>query len=355
MLQRFFPAYTIGDNAYTKFNEICKSLGERFLIVGGEKALKAAKDKLLENVSSDFTVVDTVIYGKECYDERITELYNEYFDKEIDFVVGVGGGKALDTAKCLAERMNVPVVTVPTIASTCAAASALSVVYTKNHVFEKFAYFKKPAFHCFIDTRIIAQAPYEFLRAGVGDTLAKHYEVEFSARGHELDYSSELGLTLSTMCNVPLMRYAHDAVEACKKNEVNDALCETVLAIIISTGMVSMLINPDYNGAMAHAMFYGFTTIEGFEEKFLHGDVVGYCTMIQLMVDKKEDEARKIKEFLNSLDIETTLKQRGIPCDREYLKTSVESALHDPDMKVIPYEVTADMLFDGIEAVENLS
>ena len=48
----------------------------------------------------------------------------------------------------------------------------------------------------------------KFLRAGIGDTLAKHYEVEFSARGRKLDYSSELGLTISSMCNEPLMRYA---------------------------------------------------------------------------------------------------------------------------------------------------
>ena len=352
MEQKFFPAYTIGLNAFDKFDEICEPLGKRILIVGGRKALAAAKDKL--KISENFQVVDTVIYGHECYEERVIELYNQYKDSDVDFVVGVGGGKALDTAKFLAYYLDVEVVTVPTIASTCAAASALSVVYTKNHVFEKFAYYKKPAYHCFINTQIIADAPHEYLRAGVGDTLAKHYEVEFSARGRELDYSSELGLTISSMCNVPLMRYAYSAINSCKENKVNDELTQTVLAIIISTGMVSMLINPDYNGAMAHALFYGLTNIEGFEERFLHGDVVGYCTMVQLMVDNKDIEAKKIKEFLKSIEIETTLSERGIKCDRGYLDNVINSALKDPDMKVIAYDVSADMLFDGIVKVENL-
>ena len=354
MKQRFFPAYTIGEDAYEKFNEVCKPLGKRYLLIGGKTALSVARERLLANISDEFSMVDEVIYGKECYEERVYELYNEYKNSQIDFVVGVGGGKAIDTAKYLSSLLNVQVVTVPTIASNCAPSSALSVIYTKDHIFSKFVYYKKPAYHCFIDTKIISEAPYEFIRAGVGDTLAKHYEVEFSARGRELDYSSQLGLTISNMCNEPLFKYAYEAVEACKNNIVNDAVEQVVLDIVITTGMVSMLINPDFNGAMAHALFYGLTVIPGFEEKFLHGDVVGYATMVQLAVDNRIEEAKKIKKFLSEIGIETTLKEREIKCDREYLDNVLKSALKDPDMKVIPYEVTKDMLFEGILTVENM-
>ena len=113
-----------------------------------------------------------------------------------------------------------------------------------------------------------------------------------------------------------------------------------------------MLINPDYNGAMAHALFYGLTVLEGFEENFLHGDVVGYCTAVQLAVDNNMKEAVRIVEFLKSIKIETTLAERNIPCDRLFLDKVLESALKDPDMKVIPYEVTKDKLFKGIEKIE---
>ena len=353
MLQRYFPAYTIGENAYSEFNRVCKGLGRRFLLIGGKTALGVCADRLLSQVSSEFELADKVVYGKECYVERVYELYETYKDSKIDFVVGAGGGKAIDTAKYLAKLLGVEVVTLPTIASTCAAASALSVIYTKEHTFERFEYYKRPAFHCFIDTKIISEAPYEYLRAGVGDTLAKHYEVEFSQRGKQLDYSSELGLTISKMCAEPLIRYAKKALDACLKNAVNDELEQVILAIIISTGMVSMLINPDYNGAMAHALFYGLTVLDGFEEKFLHGDVVGYCTTVQLAVDNRLEEAARIKGFLKTVGIETTLKERGICTDREYLEPVLKSALADPDMKVIPYKVTEDMLYEGIMKMEN--
>lgn len=354
MKERYYPAYTIGEDAFSNFNSVCMPLGKRILIIGGKTALECSLDKLKKNISSDFEIVDTVIFGNECYEERVNELYSQFKEKNISFIVGVGGGKALDTSKFLSLKLDLPIVTIPTIASTCAASSCLSVIYTKDHAFEKFVYYKKPPYHIFIDTKIITDAPFKYLRAGIGDTLAKHYEIEFSARGKDLDYSSALGLTISNMCCDPLFKYGVDALNSAKKNVLNNSLEQVILAIIITTGIVSQLINPDYNGAIAHALFYGLTNIKGFEEKFLHGDVVGYATIVQLMVDKNIDEAKKIKSFLDSLDIETTLKQRNIPCTKEYLQNVLTSAINDPDMKVIAYPVNVDMLYDAILAVENL-
>ena len=150
------------------------------------------------------------------------------------------------------------------------------------------------------------------------------------------------------------MRYAKKALDDVLENKFSYELEQVILAIVITTGMVSMLVNPDYNGAMAHALFYGLTVIEGFEEKVLHGDVVGYCTAVQLAVDNNIEEAKRVVEFLKSIKVETSLKERNIPCNRKFLDKALASALKDPDMKVIPYEVTADMLFEGIKIIENL-
>ena len=54
-------------------------------------------------------------------------------------MIGIGGGKIFDTAKAVAYYVKTPVFICPTIASTDAPCSALSVVYTEEGIFEKIS------------------------------------------------------------------------------------------------------------------------------------------------------------------------------------------------------------------------
>lgn len=353
MKQCYFADYTIGKDAYKNIKDVCLCLGKHALIIGGETALSKSIEKL-KAAMSDFEITDTVMYCKECTRKNAEEIAASHKDGKVDFVVGVGGGKAIDTAKCVADILNVKVVTVPTIASTCAATSALAVMYNENHSFDGFWYFKTPAYHTFIDTEIISEAPTKYFRAGIGDTLAKYYEVEFSARGREKTYKDEMGISISRMCNKPLIDVAIDALEDCKCNKVTEKFEQAVLIILVSTGMVSMLINPDFNGAAAHALFYGLTEIDGFEEKFLHGDVIGYTTAVQLLLDGRDEEAEVIGRLIEKMGVETTLSERGIEVDFEKLQPVLSGTLADPDMKVVPYEITKEMIFDAILKMEKM-
>lgn len=354
MKESIFCGYTIGSDAFENFENICMPLGRNVLIVGGKTALSVSLDKIRAALAGRFSIIGAAVYGTECCEETVAALFEKYRDSGADFVIGVGGGKALDTAKYLAYMLKKPIVTVPTIASTCAASSAMSVVYTKDHVFSKFMHYEKPAYHCFINTQIIADAPVSFLRAGIGDTLAKFYEVEFSARNGKKTYSDEMALSISAMCNKPLMRDAAKALSDAKRQTASEELENIIRIIVISTGMVSMLINDKYNGAVAHALFYGLTNIDGFELKFLHGDVVAYTTSVQLVLDNNIEEAKKVRAFLEQIGIETTLKQRGITVERKEFEKILTSTLADPDMEVVPYKITADMLFDAIVKTESL-
>lgn len=351
MQECYFADYSIGANAYDNIEAVCSQFGRRALIVGGETALEKLIDKLRAAMTG-FTIVDTVVYGKECFRGRVEELKSQFENANVDFVMGVGGGKAIDTSKCLADSLCVPVVTVPTIASTCAATSALAVVYTENHVYEGFWHFNRPARHCFIDTSIIAGAPDMYFRAGIGDTLAKYYEVDFSMRGQKTTFNDELGRSVSRMCNEPLIENAEKALADCREHKISEELETVARIILVSTGMVSMLINEVFNGALAHALFYGLTVLDGFEEKFLHGDVIGYTTTVQLMLDNKPDEAKKIRELIKSMGVETTLRERGIDTSFENLEKVLKSAVKDPDMEVIPYEITPEMIYDAIIKTE---
>lgn len=387
-----FANYTIGEEAYQKLNEVCIHYGTKALLIGGELALKAGKEKLeraIEGIdekqisnqrinqklrmttSGDekntgesnsvrnenpkrVQIVDTILFGTDCTYARMEELARYAKSCGADMIFGMGGGKALDTAKGTAEKAGLPVFTFPTIAATCAATTALSVVYKEDGKFDSFYFYDKPARHSFIDTEIIACAPERYLRAGMGDTLGKYFECHFAARGDELHHSSALGREISNMCYLPLLTYGEEAMKECRENHADVALQQAVLANIVSTGLVSLMVLDEYNCAIAHSVYYGLVLLPGFEEENLHGDVVAYGVLVQLMVDGEEQQAKEMKTFLKKLGIRTTLAEMGASLDKEALKDVLKETVTGPDMEHIPYEVTEDMIYEALVKVEKL-
>lgn len=350
-----FASYTIGGDAYQSVPEVCERYGTKAFLIGGKLALEAGKEKLEAALNgSSLSIIDTMLFGTDCTYAKMEELAAYAKECGADMIFGMGGGKALDTAKGTAEKAGLPVFTFPTIAATCAATTALSVVYREDGNFDSFYFYDKPARHSFIDTAIIANAPERYLRAGIGDTLGKYFECHFAARGDRLEHSSALGREISNMCYLPLREYAEDALKECREKKAGTALEQAVLANIVSTGLVSLLVLDQYNCAIAHSVYYGLVLLPGFEEENLHGDVVAYGVLVQLMVDGEEERAKEMKIFLEKLGIRTTLKQMGASMDRDALKEVLTETVTGPDMEHIPYKVTEDMIYDAMCKVENL-
>ena len=349
----YFCNYSIGKDAYGQVAEICRLYGRRVLLIGGEKALAAGKEKLLSAKGCP-EIIETVSYGKDCTRENIRRLAELAKELKADMIFGMGGGKALDTAKGAAYEAGLPIFTFPTIAATCAATTALSVVYKEDGNFDFFYYYDRPAQHCFIDLEIIAQAPAKYLQAGMGDTLGKYFECHFSARGDRLTHSSGLGREISNMCYEPLLTYGAAALKDCEQHQVTLELEQAVLANIVSTGLVSLMVLDEYNCAIAHSVYYGLVLLPGFEEENLHGNVVAYGVLVQLAVDQELEEARRVKKFLQELKIRTTLQEMGVSLDRESLQAVLTETVTGPDMEHIPYPVTEEMIYQAMEAVEAL-
>ncbi len=355
---KLFAGYTIGDDAYYQVDRFCSPYGRRVLLIGGETGMMKGRpflDGALTLTKSRLEIVDTVIYGKECTYERIRELSSLYRDRKIDMVFGMGGGKAMDTAKGTAHELGVPVFTFPTIPSNCASMAALSVVYRQNGGFDSFYFFERPAVHCFINTDIMIHAPKKYFRAGMGDTIAKYFECHFSARGDELDYHSALGREISNLCYERINKYAGKALEEFEQGRAGDAFTQAVLAITVNTGLVSHMVEDCYNCALAHAVCYGLDLVPGVAERFLHGDLVGYGILIQLMVDGRTEEFEEVRRLLQMMEIPVSLKEMDVPLDRGTLQDMLKESVSGPDMEHIPYPVTEDMVWEALCKVEEVT
>ena len=135
----FYCNYTIGPDAYQDVPAVCRPFGTRILLIGGEKAMAAALPRLMKHLAdSGLTLADQVIYGHECTYACMEKWAAHARRIGADMIFGMGGGKALDTAKGAGMRAGLPVFTFPTIAATCAATTALSVVYHEDGAFDSF-------------------------------------------------------------------------------------------------------------------------------------------------------------------------------------------------------------------------
>ena len=346
------PSFTVGPEAYQKIPEYCRPYGKKAVVIGGHKAMAAAREKLLLGLSgSEIEILSFEWYGKDCTYEAAEDLQQRAAVQEADMIFAVGGGKATDTAKLVSLALKKPYFSFPTIASNCSASSSLSIVYHTDGTFRDFVHFLESAKHVFIDTEIIARSPKQYLFAGIGDTYAKYYEVSVSARGESLEYYKAMGVNMSRMCMETLLQHGEQALKDNAAGIPSYALEQAALAIIITTGWVSMLVardhTMDYNGGVAHALFYSLCELPGFDEDHIHGVVVGFGCLLLLLIDGQEEEFQKLYEFNRRIGLPVSFHEMGITL--EDLRKVAERITRDEDLEHYPYPVTVDMIMKAAE------
>lgn len=347
------PSYSIGKDVYEKIEKICSPYGTRAVVIGGHRAIASAKEILLSAVKdSSIEIIDFLWYGGEASYENVQKLMESDAVKSADMLFAVGGGKVLDTVKCLSVKVSKPVFTFPTIASNCSPVTCVSIMYTKEGVFKEPFFFEKPPVHAFINTDIMAKAPYKYMWAGMGDTYAKYFESTISSRGEEtLVHYHRLGVVMSSMCLEPILKYGKKALEDNKKGVASYEFEQTVLSIAITTGVASILLTAehiiDYNTGLAHGIFYGLTSFPHIEEKHLHGEVVGFGVLILLLVDKQYEMFKKMYDFNVSVGLPVSVSD--LELTDEDMPTVISRAVKMPDTDHNPYEITDEILKSAFE------
>ncbi|MBQ8620376.1 MAG: iron-containing alcohol dehydrogenase [Clostridia bacterium] len=353
------PRFLFGRGVYGRFPALCRELGAKFVVIGGVTGMEKGLPSLAEALKgTDMELLAALPFGGACTQAAMDRLTAEIAPMKPDFIVGMGGGKAIDTAKGVAFAMHLPLVSLPTLVSNCAPITALSVVYREDGPFDRFMFFDGPPALTLVDLEIAANAPDKYFRAGMGDTLAKHLESTFSARGDKLgesmDHMSAIGVALSSTCYGPILQYGRKALDEVLRHEAGPAMEICARSIIVSAGLVSLMANDDYNCALAHATCYGLQLVEHVETNCLHGDLVAYGALVQLVLDGQMEQAKELQNFLKTLDTPVSLAKMNVPLDRVTLDATLIEATTGPDMAHIPYPITPDMVYDAMVRVESL-
>lgn len=321
----FLPSYSVGTNCYEELPYITRKYGKKVAVIGGKTALIKSKDELLKAIdNSSIEILDFIWFGGDSTYENVYMLKNNSKVQDADIIFAVGGGRACDTVKTLADIIDKPFFTFPTLASNCAASTAVSVIYNSDGTFKEYYYMKQPSYHTFINTKIIANSPEDLLWAGIGDALSKECEVLFASRDKFMYHTPLMGMSISKICTNPLVEYGEKALIDCKLGSTSFELEQVALDIIISTGIVSNFATHEgqkdpkdnyyYNSSLAHCVYYGSSLIPECE-KHLHGEIVAFGVLCLLTYDNQLEERNRIMKFNKSIGLPITLKEIGMTKD----------------------------------------
>jgi glycerol dehydrogenase len=349
--------YVQGRNATESLGSEMKKLGldgPAFILAGpsARKNLEQIWAKTFQQEGIKHSLYD---FGGECSRPEIEKAKQSALLAKSAVIIGSGGGKVLDAARAVASELNLPVVNCPTVASSDAPCSALSVVYTADGQFESYLFYKKNPDLVLVDTTVISRAPARLLVAGMGDALATWFEartvIEAKKKNQLGGATTITAAALAKLCCDTLLNDGPSALHAVKNQAVTPALERLVEANTLLSGL-----GFESGGlAVAHSLHNGLTVVPE-THAYMHGEKVAFGLLVQLVIEGRNQDLSTVLNFCAQVGLPTTLNAVGI---REttpdiLMKIAQRTIAPGETAHNEPFAVTAEMIADGIRTADSL-
>jgi glycerol dehydrogenase len=348
--------YTQGKDATQQLGREIAGLGisgPAFILAGKSAAAQLAGvwRASFGDVRMEYSVLP---FGGECSATEIERVKGQALESRAQVILGAGGGKVLDTARAVASDLRLPVVNCPTVASSDAPCSALSVVYSDEGAFREYRIYGRNPDLVLVDTQVIARSPPRLLVAGMGDALATWFEATTCVEGRVKNMrggaSSQSALALAGLCYRTLLDDGREALAAVRARVVTPALERLVEANTLLSGL-----GFESSGlAAAHAVHNGLTAVAQ-THSYFHGEKVAYGVLVQLVLEGKP---RSIMEpvlgFATSVGLPVTLAEIGLASMSSEMLARIasRSTAEGETIHNEPFEVAPGMVADAIRAAD---
>ncbi len=296
------------------------------LVSAGNAAIASLAPAWAESFAAAGWTHRVLAFGGESSRREIGAIAAEATAMGARAIVGAGGGKTLDAARAAAAAARLPFVSCPTICSTDAPTSALSVIYAdegpRRGSVEVYEIHRRSPDLVLVDTRVIAESPPRFLAAGIGDALSTFYEARAAVAGAAVNMRGGrctlAALELARLCRDVVFEHGAAALAACRNRVVDEPLERVVEAATLLSGLGF----ESAGLAAAHAVHNGLTAVPA-THGMLHGEKVAFGTLVHLMLEAQgmpdtaarteaDAEARRVAAFLVGVGLPVTLGELGI-------------------------------------------
>jgi glycerol-1-phosphate dehydrogenase [NAD(P)+] len=295
-----------GPGAIRSTGSLCRSmrLKGRALVVTGKTTKKIAGDPAAWSLRDSGYDVDFLVVENATV-ENVEKAKAAAREAGADFMLGVGGGKSIDTAKLASMQMDMYFLSLPTAASHDGIASSRASIV---HDGESVSIQAEAPLCVIADTDIIVRSPYKLLASGCGDIISNYTAVldwRLASRLRGV-YMSEYAAALSQMTARIIVDSAH---------EIKPGLEESVRLVV--KALVSSSVAMSIAGSSAPA--------SGSEHKFshlldriapkpaLHGEQCGVGTIMMMYLHG--GDWKGIRDALKAIGAPVDAKGLGIEDD----------------------------------------
>jgi glycerol-1-phosphate dehydrogenase [NAD(P)+] len=290
----------IGHDVLGQLPAVCEDLklGASALLISGKSTMNLAGGRVKKILDKDYEVA--TFLAEEINIAIIKDA--EIAAADVDFLIGVGGGRVIDTAKIVSYNIDRPFISIPTAASHDGIASARASVPTvEGHASLE----AQPPMAIVADTGIIASAPHRLLAAGCADVISNYtaildWELAHRVKGEPM---SEYAITLSKMTAEILVKNAH----LIKPHQEQSAWF--VIKALVSSG-VAMSIAGSSRPASGGEHKFSHALDKLAPGKALHGESCGIGTIISMYLHG--GDWRAIRTSLKIIGAPTTPADLGI-------------------------------------------
>jgi len=346
--------YIQGPNLMGQLEKYTRVYGRRVAAVIDQFFFEKLTAQLKAQFAGTGSEIETAIFNSEVTEAQIGATTEALRAFGPTVVVGIGGGKTLDTAKAVADNFGTPVVICPTSASTDAPTSALSVIYKESGEHSHARPYVSNPNLVLMDSAIIAKAPIRFLVSGMGDALSTVFEARANQLADHGNYINEsqgpfrrpkTAMAIAEFCYETLMERGVEARLAAEKGLVTEAVED----IIECNTLMSGLGFENTGCAGAHSVGDGITGLPA-GAKSLHGERVAFGVICQLVAESAPKALiDEVVNFCLDVGLPVTLGDLWVEGTPENLRVIAETSMHS-FWNAEPFNISIDQIIDVVRA-----